>query len=891
MPSCPRCSLELRRSLVVLGLAFAGGWLGAGSVGAAPGRKPFAPADTPIRYAPARQFDLIHVKLDLAFDWEKRQVSGTATEVLAPLRSGLSEVAFHGVGLNVSRARLSGVAEDLAVSTDAAAGTIRLKLDKAYGPGDRLEIAIDYSAHPTEGLRFVGPDAGYPKKPKQIWSQGEEIDNRYWFPSWDEPGDRATSEMLATVPASWTVVGNGRLVETVTRPDGRRTFHWQMDIPHSTYLTSIVAGELVRIADAWHDIPVEYYVPPGREAQAQVSFGKTPDIIGFFSTVTGRPYPYAKYAQTAAVDFGGGMENISATTQTIGTLHDAADDEDFSSVGLVAHEAAHQWFGDLLTCRDWSEIWLNEGFASYFGMLYSGHDRGLDELDAEIDEARTEYFDEDEGDYRRPIVTGKFVDPGAMFDATTYSKGALVLHMLRGEMGDEAFYAGIRRYVERFAVQNVTTADFERTLEETSGLVLAPLFNGWVYGAGHPELAVRWEWSAEDHTARLHVEQNQEITAETGLFAFPLEIAWVGPAGVEIQRLNVEAKKAQDFVLPRSEKPDTVVVDPNGWLLAAVDFTKPAPEWIAQLKGSPSLAPKLEAVRALAKIGGTEAIGALSETLSTGRHRAFRAAAATALGDVATKEALPPLVAAIAGERRERENEARAAAAEALGKFSSHPELIPKLAVLLASDPSAKVRAAAAGALGEFVDPGDHRGEAATALLAALDRPSPREVLRGSALAALTKLGDPRAWNQALRLAAYGAPAESRGAAFSAIAELGRTAGETSGDSALGMKRKGQALRLLLGYLDDPDDRMHSRVYSALADLGDKQALGALDRAAANAPSYGQRERARKSAIKLRESLEIAGNLAERLGRLEEESGKLRRDLEALRAEREGGVQ
>src|SRR6185295_2184876 len=513
-----------------LALALAG--LLAGPAGA--DRRAFAPPDVPARYPPERAFDLEHLKLDLRFDWDHRAIEGTATNVLHPLRAGLETVTFHASGLDVRRVRLAGAAADLTFRLDPSAETLAIDLDRAYAPADRLEIAIDYAAHPKRGLYFVGPDRGYPGKPKQIWSQGETDFNRGWFPSWDEPDDRATTELLATVPAAWTAIGNGKLLETLDRPDGWRTFHWRMDVPHSTYLTSVVAGELVRVADSWRGIPVEYDVPPGEEARARRSFGKTPDVLEFFSRATGRPYPYAKYAQATAVDFRwGGMENISATTQTIGTLHDEKDENDFPSTGLVAHEAAHQWFGDLITCRDWSEVWLNEGFASYFDALYQEHDRGADQLAIEIDDARDSYFREDGKEYRRPIVTRRFAGPDSMFDATTYDKGALVLHMLRGIAGDEAFFSGIRRYVERFAERTVTTADFEGSFEEATGLSLGAVFDGWVRGAGHPELDVRWEWLDAEKTARLHVEQTQEQTEETHLFAFPLEIAWAGAGGLE----------------------------------------------------------------------------------------------------------------------------------------------------------------------------------------------------------------------------------------------------------------------------------------------------------------------------------------------------------------------
>ena len=855
-----------------LALALAG--LLAGPAGA--DRRAFAPPDVPARYLPERAFDLEHLKLDLRFDWDHRAIEGTATNVLHPLRANLKTVTFHASGLDVRRVRLAGASADLAFRLDPSAETLAVDLDRAYAPAERLEIAIDYAAHPKRGLYFVGPDRGYPGKPKQIWSQGETDFNRGWFPSWDEPDDRATTELLATVPAAWTAIGNGKLLETLDRPDGWRTFHWRMDVPHSTYLTSVVAGELVRVADSWRGIPVEYDVPPGEEARARRSFGKTPDVLEFFSRATGRPYPYAKYAQATAVDFRwGGMENISATTQTIGTLHDEKDENDFPSTGLVAHEAAHQWFGDLITCRDWSEVWLNEGFASYFDALYQEHDRGADQLAIEIDDARDSYFREDGKEYRRPIVTRRFAGPDSMFDATTYDKGALVLHMLRGIAGDEAFFSGIRRYVERFAERTVTTADFEGAFEEATGLSLGSIFDGWVRGAGHPELDVRWEWLDAEKTARLHVTQTQEQTEETHLFAFPLEIAWAGARGLEVQRVGIAAKKEQDLLIPRPERPATIVVDPHGWLLADVHFDKPVAEWIAQLEAADHLAPKLEAVRALGEAGGAEAVAALAETLRKAPSYHLRGVAAEQLGEIGSDAALAPLVAALG----EPDSRARAGIVAALAKFPERTELAGRLAGILASDPSDAVRAAAAKALGAFAD---SRDQAAPPLLSALDHPSHRERVRAAAIEALARLGEPRAWDRARKLAAYGAPAESRGAAFKAIAILARD-GEVP-------RRKQQALRILEGFLNDPDYRARGGVFQALAELREAAALSDLERAAAHEEDFDQRRRAEAAARDLRQALAGGGDLRTRLGQLEEETAKLRREIDSLREHHEGGT-
>src|SRR6185295_9512010 len=426
---------------------------------------PFAPAGTPARYMPTRQYDLQHLRLDLVFDWDAKSVAGTATNTLAPLLPGLDAVVFHAIGLDVQKVRVDG-AERL-FDVDPQAGTLTVRLGRAYGPEDRLEVAVDYSANPQGGLYFVGPDKAYPGKPRQIYSQGETELNRYWFPSWDYPNDRATTEMIATVERPFTVIGNGELVEVDERPDGRRTYHWRMDVPHTTYLVSVAIGELIKVSDEWRGIPVDYYVPPSDDAEARArrSFGDTPGILEYYSTATGRPYPYAKYAQAAVIDYmWGGQENISATTQTARTLHDARAALDFTSEGLVAHEAAHQWFGDLLTCEDWSNAWLNEGFADYFTALYKLDAHGDDELAMEMDDLRARYLAEASQKYQRPIVTRRYADPVDMFDSHTYEKGALVLHMVRYLLGEEGWWKGIRSYVERFAGRTVTTADFQSAM-------------------------------------------------------------------------------------------------------------------------------------------------------------------------------------------------------------------------------------------------------------------------------------------------------------------------------------------------------------------------------------------------------------------------------------------
>ncbi|HEX3553727.1 MAG TPA: M1 family aminopeptidase [Thermoanaerobaculia bacterium] len=841
-------------------------------------REPFAPEGTPLRYMPARQYDLQHLKLDLAFDWDARSVAGTATETLTPLLPGLDSLVFHAAGLDIGKVRVNGAERPF--SLDPQAQTLTVRLDRPYGPADRIEAAIDYAARPQAGLYFVGPDKAYPAKPRQIYSQGESDLNRFWFPAWDSPNDRTTTEVVATVKPPFEVVSNGKLVEVRDRPDGRRTWHWSMDFPHATYLLSVVIGEFAKVSDQWQGIPVDYYVPKGPRAaeEARRSFGMTPAVLDFYSKVTGHPYPYPKYAQATVIDYmWGGMENISATTQTARTLHDARAEPDFTSEGLVAHEAAHQWFGDLVTCQDWSNAWLNEGFADYFTALYAGNAHGPDELQAQLDEYRRGYLREDANRYRRPIVTRRYADSIAMFDGHTYAKGALVLHMVHFLLGDEGWWKGIHAYLDRFAGRTVVTHDLQEALEDATGASLGPLFEQYVYGAGHPELKVRWSWQPETRQVHLEIRQTQEITAETGLFSFPLEVALVGEKETVVRRLPVAARAIQDLYLPSAsdERPRTVVLDPKGWILKTVDFDKPAAEWTVQLATATELPARLEAIRALGALGGAEAVAALGRTLREEPFHLARQEAAKALGAIGGDAALEALRPGLA----DKDSRVRTDALEALQHFPTHPELIPLLRHALEHEESYFARAAAATALGDFES---RREEVAPLLVAALEQTSFHEVVRGSAIRALGKLDPDRAFAPAQRLSAYGAPIDSRRSALNALADIGSKSS----------RRREEVRKVLVGYLDDPSYVFREGVYAAIATLGDAAAIPAVERRGRLEVDIRQRLHAEKTVHDLQKKKAAAGKeekaLRERLEQLERESEVLKDRVRALE-ETKGG--
>src|SRR5712692_3595550 len=456
--------------------------------------RPFPLPGSKTHYARSRDFHTEHIKLELSFDFAKRRLFGEVTVTLSALIDGLRKVELDGVELLVKRVMMEG----RELEFEYSGRTLGIEVGRELSAGEKVTVTVKYEASPRKGLYFIQPDEAYPSKPVQIWTQGEDEDSRYWYPCYDYPNDRSTSEVVVTVPGRFTTISNGKLLEVRENADGTRTFHWREEIPHPSYLNSWVVGEYVKVEDVYDGVPVEYYVRPGREAEARRSFGKTPAMMRFFSEKLGVKYPYEKYAQTAVADFTfGGMENISATTQTDLTLHDERAHLDFSSDGLVAHELAHQWFGDLFTCRDWSHGWLNEGFATYFDKLFMEEDKGHDEFLYEMILVAGRYREEDAERYRRPIVEKVYETPSELFDRHLYEKGACVLHMLRFVLGEKLFWKSLAHYAQISRQQNVETDDLRRAIEEATGRNLEGFFSQWLYKAGHPEFKVRYQWKEE----------------------------------------------------------------------------------------------------------------------------------------------------------------------------------------------------------------------------------------------------------------------------------------------------------------------------------------------------------------------------------------------------------
>ena len=804
-----------------------------------------------------RVCDILHVKLELALDVDAGRLSGAATHTLTPINDGLDSVEFDAVELEIGSVM---AADGASLAYSYEDGKLRVELGSPRPAGEELAIRIEYQGAPRRGLYFNAPDAAYPDRPRQVWTQGQDEDSRHWFPCYDAPNERFTSEIIVTVPGNWTTISNGRLV-SIEENGPARTWHWSQDVPHVAYLMSLVAGEYSEIRDEVDGIPVLYYSPPGREEDTRRAFGKTPKIMRFFAEKIGVPYPWAKYSQVTAADFiFGGMENTSATTMADTLLHDERAHLDYSTDSIVAHELAHQWWGDLLTCRDWSHGWLNEGFATYFDLLFKEHDLGVDEFRYAVYQDAGSYLQEHSGRYRRPIVSNVYHQPVDLFDRHLYEKGGLVLHMLRFLLGDGLFWKAMRHYCRTNLGKSVTTHDLQRAVEESTGKNVDWFFRQWVYMAGQPELKVAYSWDEETGTAKLGVSQTQATDDLTPLFRMPLQVGFALSSGVRTVRIDL-CQKEQSFYFPLGERPRMVQFDPGYWCLKTVEFTRPKEMLLYQVKHDEDVIGRIDAARELAKLGAPDCVEALKATVLEDPFWGVQAEAARALGTIRSESAMRALIACTGVSHRR----SRRAVVAALGEFKEEAAL-KALLPFLEHDESYFVEAEAARSVAKTKRP-----EAFGLVSGVLGRPSFNDVMTAQALSGLGELKDERAIPLAREWAAYGKPNRAREAALACLGKLG--------------DGKAEVVEFLIDYLDDPWYRAKSSAVGALQELKDPKAIPALSRCIPRELDGRVVRRCREAIAAIREGRdrgEDVRKLREDLEKLREENRKLTDRLERL---------
>ncbi len=789
-------------------------WGHTASVSSHKGRRAFALAEAQPHYAPDRTCDIVHIALTVQLDITQQTLRGTCATTVRAISEPVTSVALDAVDLHIAQVRQ---ASGQPGQFDYDGQRLVVHLATPLHSGDDTTIAIDYSVtRPRLGLYFISPDAAYPAKPVQVWTQCQDEDARYWFPCFDAPNERATSEIAITVPQPYFALSNGRLLDTTRdAAAGTVTYHWVQEQPHATYLMTLVVGEFSEHTEMVGDLPVQWYVTPGREADGQRAFGDTPAMLRFFTDKIGVPYPWPKYAQIAVSDFVfGGMENTSATTQTDLTLHDERAHLDFSSNGLVAHELAHQWFGNLLTCKHWSHAWLNEGFATYFDALFHEHHKGQDEFRYLMYENARAYFQEDAERYRRPLVTNVYKEPIDLFDCHLYEKGALVLHMLRYVLGEDMFWRSMQQYVRANEHQVVETVDLERAIETATGRNMQAFFTQWVYQGGYPEYQVEFAWDEESRMATVTVRQQQqpgtEHGVETPLFDMPVSLCVALPDTTQHVPLRIK-EALHVFHMPLAVKPQWVSFDPGNWILKKLHLKLPKDLLINQLAHDPDPMGRLYAAQALGELASLEAVQALRRALEHDTFWGVQAEIAAILGKIHTPEALEALLAAVALPHPK----ARRAVVTAMGEFKEPRAAHVLTTVLTQTDASYFVEAEAAAALGKTRADG-----VLPSLQEASQKGSWNEVIRNGVCRGLAEFKDDRAIPLLLDFTVYGRPPQAR---YAAIRALGKLGGEK--DPAPDV-----IVDTLTALLDEEQFRTRMAVLDALTALNSPKTLPALER-------------------------------------------------------------
>ncbi len=774
-----------------------------GGEGGLAGGRPFAFSSSPRHFERDRPFAVEHIALDLRLLFAERSVEGTATLRLRRVDPDARAVELDAVGFTLRAVTLDGKV----VPHVYDGRVLRAEIPEKAAGGD---LAIRYRATPRRGLYFLEPDDLVPARPRQAWTQLQEEDARHVFPCHDKPHVKMTTEARVRVPKGFYVLSNGDLSRREDAGD-EEIFHWEMSDPHPSYLVTIVAGEFAELRDEvrvddGRKVPLTYLVPKGREADGERTFGRTPDMIAHFSELTGVPYPWSKYAQVVVSDFiFGGMENTTATTLYEHVLVDERGALDITSDDLVAHELAHQWFGDYVTCRDWSEAWLNEGFATYFEHVWREKALGRDEYEWGIKSDLHAYLGEARGRYRRPIVCQDYDAPLDLFDRHLYEKGGLVLHVLRTELGDALFWSGVQTYLRRHGRGIVETRDLVRALEEVSGRSLGRRVEELVHRAGHPELEIEISWG--DGVLTCHAKQTQH--AQDGvpsIFEVPLvlEIAEGESAGGVRRERFVLRARSDTFAIPCVRRPRFVVVDPSMSILGQVSVKSPPDMSRKQLAEASTARGRWLAAEALARADDPVSIAALVARLrEEDEFWGVRAECAGALAHAKSREGEAALVQAASVAHPK----VRRAVVDALGRFRT-TRAFEALRAKALRDPSYLVEAEAARAIGKTRQNG-----AFDVLVDVMDRPSWGDVIGSAALDGLAELRDDRGLPHLFARTRYGHPSRVRRAAALAIPKLATDR---------------RAREHLEEMLDDAEPYLRIDVVRALADLGDARARSAL---------------------------------------------------------------
>jgi aminopeptidase N len=533
----------------------------------------------PIQVERSHDFDALHYKLNLTFDLDKKEFRGENQVSLKPLRNEFNECVLDANELTVTEVTNYRNEHLRFKQTDQK---LIVYFSREYSYGEEVIFTIKYHVkEPKKGFFFSDET---PQNPKMVSTDSWPNEARCWFPCYDYPHDKVTIELIATVKQPNKILSNGRLVSVLENKENNTvTYHWYQEKPHSTYLSMVAIAPFSVIKDSLGSLPVNYWVYEEDEEDARRVFKKTPYMIDFFNKLYGYEYPWAKYDQVATPTQGGGAEATSATILGQNVICDEKADKDFSWETTIAHEIAHQWWGDLITLRTWSETWLNESFGTYSDYLYTHFDKGEDEGALALLNKKNSYLQEAHNRYIRPIVFNRYENPGQNFDRHTYPKGACVLHMLRFVLGDEPFFLTLQRFLHKHEFQPVDTHDFMIAVKEVTGQNMDWFFEQYIYKPGHPVFDVSYKWNKNTNVVRLKVDQVQDFSLDIPVYRIPVIVGITTSEGTESEKIWIEHKE-ETFEFDANEKPLLVRFDEGNYLLKEWKFEKTPDELLYQLK-------------------------------------------------------------------------------------------------------------------------------------------------------------------------------------------------------------------------------------------------------------------------------------------------------------------
>ncbi|MFN8658854.1 MAG: M1 family aminopeptidase [Candidatus Obscuribacterales bacterium] len=841
--------------------------------------EPYYRGKSETQYARERKVDILHLLLDVTPDFEKRTIKGEMTMTFEPLVKPVEELRLDAIDMDVAEVICSAPLSGYQV-TDKE---IIVTFEQPIPAKKQTKLSIKYSASPKKGLYFRVPSNGYEAKNMHVFSQCEMIEARHWFPCYDYPNEKFTSSITCRVPEAMMVASNGKQISSTKDAEtGLKAVTWLQDKPHSNYLITLVAGNFARTEEKYKEVPLQYFSLPVDEADSAPTYADTPKMMAFLEKETGVPYPWDKYGQVAVQDFPMvGMENTSLTTLADTMLCSPDTQTIQTSIGpytteeLLLHELAHQWFGDLVTCRDWSHAWLNEGFATYYAQIYLELTQGRDGMIADWVNMRDEVL------YQkwewRPVVNRQYNDPEEQFDHRAYFKAAWVLRMLREELGDELFRKSIQTYLQKHRFQNVITSDFTAVVEEVSGKPFDRFFDQWLHKPGHPEVAVEYSWDEKTKLAKLTITQQQRSRAywntagssppgnephpdnsgdssawgyagsgdgggggggsgagsgggtgggggsggggsaagerdEPTVFHFPLTVKFKGDNETITRRIDVTNKK-EDFSFTLKNAPKIVQVDPECVLLAEIDFTPSTTMLFAQLEDKSDPVARMDAADKLRRNKSSTAVTKLMTALITDESIPVRIACANSLRRIHSDEALDALLSAT----KQRDARVKNAVIENIGKFY-HPRAEEALRAVLDTEKNPAVVNTACLGLSAYND-----DKSRTALIKSLGTESFHDLIAVGALQAIRAQAEPFYIDAVKQFV-------TKNAGDSLASETFREALDTL--AVISKKEEDKSLddsrNFILQYVNDKREPVQVAAIRALGALGDPKAVAAL---------------------------------------------------------------